>query len=253
MKISIITVSLNSALTIRKTIESVLNQTYSQIEYIIIDGNSDDSTVDIIKEYEPFFGERLVWISEPDDGIYSAMNKGINMSSGTVVGLLNSDDQYTTPQVIFEVATEFVKSGVDVVFGDLHYYKGDDTMSVYRTYSGALFKPWMFRWGIMPPHPTFFVQKKFYCKYGVYNTTFDISGDYELMVRFLYVNRLTYSYIPNDMVAMKLGEVSSKSLMSIIYNNSNNIIKACRMNGVYTNFIMITFRYLFKIVGFIRK
>lgn len=253
MKISIITVSYNSSETIRETIESVLNQTYSDIEYIIVDGESKDSTISIVKKYESKFNGRLRWISEKDEGIYDAMNKGVKMATGDIIGILNSDDIYTSTIIISDVASAFVRNDIGAVFGDLHYFKGQDTLKSYRKYSGKLFKLWMFRWGIMPPHPTFFVRKKYYDKWGTYDKSFDISGDYELLIRFLLVHRISYQYMNTDMVAMRLGGASSKSVKSIILDNSRNIIRACKANGVYTNFFMISFRYIFKIFELANK
>ncbi len=253
MKISIITVAFNSAKTISDTIESVLIQTYSEVEFIIVDGCSTDNTVDIIKEYVPKFNGRLHWISEPDSGIYDAMNKGIKIATGDIIGILNSDDVYTLPTIISEVASAFVTANIGVLFGDLHYFKGQDTFKSYRKYSGRHFKPWMFRWGIMPPHPTFFVIKEYYDRWGIYDKSFDISGDYELMVRFLLVKKIKYKYLNIDMVAMRLGGASTKSLKSIIFDNSRNIIRACKSNHIYTNFFMISFRYIFKIVEMVNK
>jgi glycosyltransferase involved in cell wall biosynthesis len=233
--------------------ESVLTQIFSNIEYIVVDGNSKDNTVAIIKEIEPFFKGRMHWISEPDKGIYDAMNKGIKMATGEIIGILNSDDIYTSTTIISDVASAFVRNDIGAVFGDLHYFKGKDTLKSYRKYSGKFFRPWMFRWGFMPPHPSFFVRKEFYDKWGTYDSSFDISGDYELMVRFLYVKKLTYRYLDLDMVAMRLGGASTKSIKSIIFDNNKNIVRACRSNGVYTNFFMISFRYIFKIIEMATK
>ena len=253
MKISIITVSYNSASTIRDTIESVFAQNYSDIEYIIVDGASTDSTISIVEEYELKFNSRLHWISEKDNGVYDAMNKGIQMSSGEVIGILNSDDIYSSTFIVTEVMTPFIDSNVGAIFGDLRYFKSENNFKFYRKYSSRFFKPWMFRWGFMPPHPTFFVRKEYYDKWGSYDKSFDISGDYELMIRFLLVKKLSYKYLNIDMVAMRLGGASTKSIKSIIFDNSKNIIRACRSNGVYTNFLMISFRYIFKLVEMANK
>lgn len=253
MKISIITVAYNSSLTIKDTFNSVLAQTYSDIEYIVVDGNSEDITVDIIKEYEHLFKTRMQWISEPDDGIYDAMNKGIKMATGDIIGILNSDDIYSSSSVISDVASAFAATDIAVLFGDLHYFKGQNPLKSVRKYSGKPFRPWMFRWGYMPPHPTFFVRKECYEKWGVYDKSFDISGDYELMIRFLLVHKVKYKYMHADMVAMRLGGASTKSIKSIIFDNNQNIIKACRSNGIYTNFLMISARYIFKIVEMANK
>src|ERR1035437_5678500 len=147
MKISIITVSYNSSRTIRETIESVLSQSYPDIEYFVIDGNSTDNTVAIIKEIEPKFEGRMRWLSEPDKGLYDAMNKGIELSTGDIIGFLNSDDVYSSSTVISNVVFSFATSDIDAVFGDLHYFKGRSFDNSVRKYSGGNFKPNMFRWG----------------------------------------------------------------------------------------------------------
>lgn len=250
MKISIITVALNSGATIRDTIESVLFQKYTDIEYIIIDGLSTDNTVNIIVEYEPSFNGRMLWISEADIGMYDAMNKGIQMASGEIIGILNSDDFFTDEQIISKIAESFLDNSIGAVFGNLHFIKKDNLSKSIRKYSGKVFKPWMFRWGFMPPHPTFFVRKIFYKKWGTYDISFDISGDFELMIRFLYVHRLKYKYLNIDMVAMRLGGTSTKSFRSMLLLNNKNIIRACKSNNIYTNIFMIFVRYILKIYEF---
>ena len=157
MKISVITATFNSGKTLRDTIESVLRQTYRDIEYIIVDGASRDDTLDIIREYEPMFGGRMRWISEPDRGIYDAMNKGIGMATGAVVGLLNSDDFYTDECVLERVAAEIMD--VDAVYGDIHYVDDGDLTKCVRYYSSKGFRRWKMRMGFMPAHPSFY----FFC------------------------------------------------------------------------------------------
>lgn len=253
MKVSLITVTFNSSGTLHDTIQSVLSQTYSNIEYIIVDGHSQDNTVDIIKEYEPLFHGRLKWISEKDKGIYDAMNKGIKLASGDVIGIINSDDFYKSNDVITNVANVFNDDNIDVVFGNIQFVNPYNLTRIVRRYSGKGFKPWMFRWGIMPPHPSFFTRKSCYEKYGMYNETFNISGDYDLMVRFIMVNRLRYKYINLDMVIMRMGGASTKSIKSLLFENNCNVIRACRENGLYTNIFMVSLRYIKKISELVVK
>ena len=157
MKISIITVSFNSSETIRDTIESVLNQTYTDIEYIIVDGNSTDNTVEIIKEYEPIFGSRMKWISEKDNGLYDGMNKGIKMASGDVVGIINSDDFYHRNDIIQYIASHFIEDkNLQATFADIRFVNPDNLDKTVRYYASKRFKTWRFRFGFMPPHSKFF-------------------------------------------------------------------------------------------------
>ena len=253
MKISIITVTYNSEKTINDTIQSVLTQSYSNIEYIIIDGKSNDSTLEIIKEYLPLFNGRLKYISEKDSGIYDAMNKGIKLASGDIIGIINSDDFYKSNNVIASVANAFNDNSIEVVFGNIQFVNPNNKIRIVRKYSGKGFRPWMFRWGIMPPHPSFFTRKSCYEKYGMYNSSFNISGDYDLMVRFLLVKKLKYKYMDLDMVIMRLGGASTKSIRSLLINNNYNVIRACRENGVYTNIFMVSLRYIKKISELIFK
>lgn len=253
MKVSIITVAYNSASTISTTIESVLGQLYNNIEYIIVDGCSIDNTIEIIKAYEPRFHGHMRWISEKDTGIYNAMNKGLKMATGEIIGILNSDDFYKDNTVLSNVVDNFLHSRVNVLFGNVLFVSSKNTNKIIRKYSAKGFRPWMFRWGIMPPHPSFFTRKCCYEKYGYYNETFNISGDYELMVRFLAIHKLTYKYLDIDMVIMRLGGASTKDIKSMLIENNKNVIRACRENGIYTNLLMISLRYIKKIVELIIK
>lgn len=248
MKVSIITVAFNSENTISDTIQSVLMQTYVDIEYIVIDGLSSDNTLRIIKNYLPLFEGRMKYISEKDYGIYHAMNKGINLATGDIIGILNSDDFYKDKDVVLKVASSFEDESINAVFGNIQFVHSADITRVVRNYSGKNFRPWMFKWGIMPPHPSFFTRKSCYEKYGVYNHTFNISGDYELMVRFLLINKLKFRYLDLNMVVMRLGGASTKSLKSLVIDNNRNVIRACKENGVYTNIFMVSLRYIKKIL-----
>ena len=178
MKISIITVSYNSAKTIKDTIDSVLRQKYSDYEYLVVDGASKDGTVDIIREYEPKFEGRMCWASESDRGIYDAMNKGIKMATGDVVGILNSDDFFTDIDVLERVAKEFeADTALEAIYGDVHFVKDEDLTKCTRYYSSSYFRPWLLRFGFMPAHPSFYVRKDVYEKYGLYDLQFRTSSD----------------------------------------------------------------------------
>ncbi|MDR1223840.1 MAG: glycosyltransferase [Tannerella sp.] len=250
MKISIITIVHNGAETISHTFDSILRQTYKNIEYIVVDGASTDHTVDIIKAYEPAFGGCMKWISEPDRGLYDAINKGIGMATGDVVGCLNSDDFYTRDDVLSVVANTLKDERIDAVFGDVHFVKPYNLDKCVRYYSSKRFHPHFLRIGFMPAHPSFYIRRRCYEKYGIYSLDYTISSDFDLMVRFFYKHRLAYRYIPMDFVTMRTGGTSTKSIKSRIQLNKEDI-KACRKYGVYTNWVYMLSRYCYKIKEFI--
>lgn len=242
MKVSLLTVSFNSEATIADTIESVQSQDYDDIEYIIVDGNSQDGTKDIITRNASRISK---WISEPDAGIYDAMNKAVKMATGDVVGILNSDDFYADSTIISQVMDAFADPSVDAVFGDLVFVDPTNLSNVVRTYSSAGWNPKKFAWGFMPAHPTFFVRRKYYEQFGLFKTDYKISADYELLIRFLYVRKLKYRYLPIKMVIMRKGGVSSRNLKSNLILNAE-IIRGCRENGIYTNSLMVYSKYFRK-------
>ena len=186
MKISIITVTYNSAATLRDTMESVLAQTYTDIEYVVVDGLSKDNTMDIVREYEPRFQGRMKYISEKDHGLYEAMNKGIRMATGEIVGIINSDDFYHRNDIIQLVADAMAASEVQAVYGDVRFVNPENLDKTVRYYSSKIFRPSLFRFGFMPAHPTFFTYRKYFEQYGYYRLDYKIAADYELLVRFLH-------------------------------------------------------------------
>jgi len=246
MTLSIVTVCYNSEASIRTAIESVLSQTYPDIEYIIVDGGSKDNTLTIVKTYEPKFVGRLKWISEPDDGMYDAMNKGIRMATGAVVGILNSDDFYKSPDCLEKVAKVFENPEIDACFADVHFVKPDHLEKPVRYYSSAKFNPKKFRWGFMPAHPTFFVRREQVNETGYYKTDYQIAADFELLIRFLHANKLRYQYIPLDMITMRTGGKSTRSWKSN-YILNKEIVRACKENGIYTNLFILSLKYFRKI------
>jgi len=251
MKISIITVCYNSEKYIRSTIESVLNQTYENIEYIVIDGCSKDGTVAITKEYEPKFNGRMKWISESDKGIYDAMNKGIKMATGDVVGILNSDDFYIENTVIKQVVDTFVQNKeTQIVFGDVLFVNPDNLDKTVRYYRSKNFTPKRFRFGFMPAHPTFFTYKTNFDKIGYYKIKYTIAADFELLLRFMLLSKLKYKYIPLVFMKMRTGGISTKSYKSKIILNKE-IARACKENGIKTNTFYIYSKYFIKIFEFI--
>jgi glycosyltransferase involved in cell wall biosynthesis len=248
MKISLVTVCYNSASTIRDTLDSVLNQTYPDIEYIVVDGNSKDRTVSIIKEYEPKFNDRIMrWISEPDKGLYDAMNKGIQMATGDVVGIINSDDFYHRNNIIEKVAAAFIENkNIQAVFGDVRFVNHDNLNKTVRYYSSKHFSIRRFRFGFMPAHPTFFTYKENFERFGYYQTDYIIAADYELLIRFLHKNKLSYKYLPLDFMKMRIGGRSTASFKNRVILNQE-IVRSCKENDIYTNLLILSMKYLVKI------
>lgn len=243
MTISLITVSYNSAATLAHTIASVRNQDYKDIEYIVVDGASKDNTLSIIRQNEDVITK---WISEPDKGIYDAMNKALRMATGEVVGIINSDDFYHADNILSQIANAFEDENVDAVFGDLVFVDSANLDKVVRTYSSRGWHPGKFARGFMPAHPTFFVRKKFYDQFGLFKTDYRIAADYELLIRFLYVNKLRYHYLPLTMVTMRRGGASTGGIKSTIILN-DEIIRACRENGIRTNVFKVYPKYFIKV------
>lgn len=249
MKISLITVTYNSAGSLRDTIESILRQTYKDVEYIIVDGLSQDGTVDIVREYEQVFGGRMRWISEKDKGLYDAMNKGINMATGDIIGILNSDDFFTSDTVLQSVVEGF-SDDIDAVYGDIHFVRPSDLSKSVRYYSSRNFRPWALRFGYMPAHPSFYARRELFEKYGVYSLNYRLAADYEMMVRLFRKAKIRYKYLPVDMVTMRTGGMSTRSVRNRLRLTVEDA-KACRENGMYSNFLMCSCKYITKFFEFI--
>ena len=243
MKVSIITVVRNNQDTIAHAIDSVLNQDYPDIEYIVIDGDSDDATVDIIKSYGNKIN-RLV--SESDKGMYDGMNRGLKLATGNIVGLLNSDDFYEHNQVISEVVKESVKKKVDLIFGDIVFVKPQNLHRVIRYYSSAKFHPELLSWGWIPAHTSCFLKREVYEKYGYFKTDYQLAADYELLLRFIKIHQISYTYLPKVLVRMRLGGASNKNLLCRWIANKE-ILRACAEHGIKTNFFKLLARYPAKI------
>ena len=248
MKISVITPSFNSASTIRDTIDSVLAQNYANIEYIIVDGASSDETVDIVKGY----GNRIAkFISEKDGGIYNAMNKGISMSTGDIVGILNSDDFYADVSVLSGVAAAFNGGIVDSIYGDLDYVDWRETKKIVRKWRAGKHTWKSFRYGWHPPHPTFFVKRDLYDRLGNFREDLKIAADYELMLRFIYVNKITMSYLPKVLVKMRDGGASSSGLAA----RKTTYIEDARgwsFNNLQPSIFALTMKRVRKLVQWLR-
>jgi glycosyltransferase involved in cell wall biosynthesis len=247
LKVSIITVSYNSAATLQSTIDSLAIQDYSDIEYIIVDGNSTDGTQDIIRANPDVV---TFWISEPDKGLYDAMNKGIKMATGDIVGIINSDDFYHRSDAISQIVQAFGDSGKQSVYTDILFVNPDDLTKTVRYYNSKRFKLHKLSRGIMPAHPTFFTYRDNFEKYGYYRTDYKIAADFELVVRFLYKNKLSHHYLPIDLMKMRTGGLSTKSWKSNFIINQENY-RACKENGLQTNYLKLYSRYFRKLLEFI--
>lgn len=243
MKVSIITATYNSAETVRDTIKSVFLQNYEDIEYIIIDGGSKDNTLDIVDEYKGIISKV---VSEPDNGIYDAMNKGIRMATGDVVGILNSDDFYTSNNVISKIVAEFQKEKVDAVYGDIHFVRSHDLNTCVRYYSSKHFRSSYFRFGFMPAHPSFYVKRECYVKYGLYALDYKIAADFDILVRFIHKHKIKCKYIPLDFVTMRMGGASTDGLRSKLTLNEEDV-RACRKYGIFTVRSFMMMRYVYKV------
>jgi len=262
MKISVITVCRNSAKTIETAFASVLSQHYSDYEYLVIDGGSEDGTIDLIKKWEPLFNGRMRWISEHDEGMYDAINKGIRMATGDVVGILNADDFLSDDRVIERVAEAFGTTKIDVVYGDVRFIKspcqgaavpeltalrGAKTL---RYYSAKRWRPWMLQWGYMPPHPGVYIRRECFECLGTYKLGYHIAADYELLIRYLRKAKLALYYLPCCMVGMRMGGKSTKSWRSNLLLNQE-IVRGNRENGYFCCMPMLVPKYAFKVFEFV--
>lgn len=249
MRVSIITAVYNDIETVEQCINSVLSQHYENIEHIIIDGGSTDGTIEIIKKYN---NKTSKSVSEPDDGIYCALNRGINLASGDIIGVLHADDFYANDNVIETMVSQMKKHNVDSCYGDLLYVRKENTDQTVRYWKSCPYKNGLFQKGWMPPHPSFFVRKYIYNKYGVFNTDFKIAADYELMLRFLEKNKITTHYIPSVLVKMRTGGVSNRNLKNIARKTVEDY-RAWRVNNQPVTFNTILYKNLSKIPQFFRR
>lgn len=248
MKISIITASFNSAATIRDTLTCIRQQDHPDIEHIVVDGGSTDDTREIVSG----FPHVAKWISEKDQGIYDAMNKGIRMATGEVIGILNSDDIYTGPAILSGVAAIFADPAVKTAYGDLQYIHSQDTGKVIRTWKTGGFRKKNFYYGWMPPHPTFFVRKEIYTRVGLFDTSLRSAADYEMMLRILVRYNIPASYIPGVMVKMRVGGMSNASIWNRIRANKEDRL-AWKLNNLRPYFFTLYMKPLRKIPQYLIK
>lgn len=231
MKVSIITAVKNNCRTISETLESVLNQTYTNYEYIIIDGGSDDGTLDIIRSWAPKFDGKMKYYSAPDKGVYNAINKGITLATGDVIGFLHADDFYTDNNVVKAIADSMSDKRVDLVYGDICFVGNKDKKRVTRYYSSKKFTPDKLKYGFAPPHPSLYCRRELYKIYGLYKENYIIAADFEMFVRLFRHSKVLSKYIPLNMVTMRKGGIST-SWKHILSTNIREKLRALRENNI---------------------
>lgn len=233
MKISVITAVYNRHQTVGQALDSVLSQSYPAVESIVIDGASTDGTLAVLEPYRPRLG---VLISERDQGIYDALNKGLMHATGDVVGFLHADDVYEDREVLAKVAVAFRDPSVDAVYGDLVYVRHDDISKVIRYWKSGPYDHAALSRGWMPPHPTFYVRRSVYERLGGFNTRYRIAADYDTVLRFLAVGKIGVAYVPEVLVRMRVGGISNRSLKTIFRKSCEdmNVLKLNRVGGLIT-------------------
>ena len=271
MKISLITACFRSAGMLRTAMDSVLEQKGVDLDYIVVDGGSDDGTVELLKEYEAKFVGRMRWISEKDRGMYDAINKGIKMATGDIVGILNADDILAADDTLSTIAGAFCRkerkgrkegcgerdsSEVDCVYADIRFVRDGDSVEelrdarTVRYCSAARWKPWMFRFAAMVPHPSFYARRECFDRLGMYSLDYRICADFELVLRFLGIAKLPAAYLPKCVVVMRTGGASTAGWRSNVEINREDL-KALKANGIWSCLPLIYLKYLFKIWGFV--
>jgi glycosyltransferase involved in cell wall biosynthesis len=247
MKVSIITVCYNSEKTIEDTLKSIQSQTYPDIEYIVVDGLSKDRTNDIVKEYNDIVS---IHISEKDNGLYDAMNKGVRIATGDIIGVLNSDDILSNEDTIQKLVNSIGSN--DGIYGDVGFYAEHDFSDKKRHYSSNGFTKKKFSRGMMPAHPSFYVRKECYEKAGLYRTDFKIASDFDMVLRIFSLPNTSFTYLKEEIVKMRLGGVSTSGFMSN-YILNKEILESCKKNGIKANWFSILSKYPSKIMGYIFK
>ena len=277
MKISVITACYNSAATIRTAMESVWAQRGADVEYIVVDGGSTDGTVDILKEYSTRSTRStrpnlsFKWLSEPDKGMYDAINKGIKMATGDIIGILNADDVLASDDTLAHIAYAFeqkespvphspfpVPQRIDALYADIRFVRTGDSLESLRSAptvrycSAAKWKPWMFRFAAMVPHPSFYVRRACFERLGGYSLDYRICADFELELRYLYLAKLKAAYLPECVVVMRMGGASTADWRANVEINREDF-RALRTHGIWSCLLLIYLKYLFKIWGFVFK
>ncbi|MFC3678312.1 glycosyltransferase family 2 protein [Ferrovibrio xuzhouensis] len=241
--VSVITVCYNSAKTLGAALQSVADQDYRNVEHIVIDGASSDGTADIL---DRFRGGLAAVVSEPDKGIYDAMNKGLQRASGDIIAFLNADDQYVSPHVLSRVAGQIAEHGLDALMGDVTFFREGQPGQVVRRYRSDRFSPGRLAWGWMPAHPALFLRREVVRKAGLFKTDYRIAGDFEYIIRIFHGQQLRYRHLPEVLVRMQAGGVSTNGLQAKIRLN-REVLRACRENGIRTNMLKILSKYPIKL------
>lgn len=250
MKISVITITYNSQFTVEDTIKSVLSQDYPDVEYIIVDGLSKDKTMEVVNQYRNRISKI---VSEKDKGLYDALNKGIGLATGDIVGMLHSDDIYANEHVLSRIADEFKQhSNTQAVYGDLVFVSRADTNKIMRTWTAGEYTDGAFLKGWMPPHPTFYIQKECYDKYGMFNTSLKLSADYELMLRMIHKHKVNVRYIPQTLIKMRMGGVSNVSFFVKLKANLEDKM-AWKLNGIKPGTLTLLKKPLHKLKQYFKR
>lgn len=242
MKISVITATLNNGVTLEATIKSVMQQTHNDVELIIVDGASTDNSVEIISRWQQLYPNKIRFVSEPDNGVYNAINKGLKMASGEVIGVLHGNDTFSSPHVLAQVAHAMNNDNIDFVFGDISYR--DKAGKIVRYYSSAGYDKSMLRYGIAPPHPSLYVRKKTFDSIGLYKENYLIAADFDFFIRLMTVSDLPSQYLPIDMVTMSMGGLST-TLRHRIFTNNREKYRALRENGIKVCPLSLLKRYFY--------
>ncbi len=245
-RVTIITATYNSASTVKDTLASIDAQEYPHIEHLVVDGCSKDETLSIVNT----FGHVTQLVCEPDNGIYDAMNKGIKIATGDIIGILNSDDFYADARVISDVVNHFETTGCDALYADLLYVDAEKTSKVVRKWKSGEYKRDNFLIGWMPPHPTFFVKKEVYEKFGLFDTRLRSAADYELLLRFMYINKIAISYLPRVLVHMRSGGMSNRSFKNRIKAHLEDY-RAWSFNGIRPKWYTVVLKPIRKVFQYL--
>jgi len=249
MKITVVTVAYNAASTIADTIHSVAVQTHADLEHIVIDGASQDKTAEIAQQTS---GRISLIVSKPDLGVYDAMNKGLALASGDVIGFLNADDLYASKDVLSRVVGIMERESLDALFGDVEFFRPKDPTRTVRRYRSARFSPDQIALGWMPAHPALFLRRRVYESYGLFRTDYRIAGDFEYCARIFHSNTLVYRSLPETLVRMRTGGISTSGWRNTLLLN-REVLRACRENGIDTNILKIFSKYPAKLLEFLVK
>ena len=248
MKISVITVAYNSAATLARTLRSVAGQTHRSVEHIVIDGGSTDATRAVLREAGSHVS---CFVSEPDHGIYDAMNKGVALATGDVISFLNADDHFAHADVLARVAQQFAQAPLDALLGDVAFFRPQAPDRMVRRYRSDRFSPRALGWGWMPAHHSLFVARTLFDRVGPFKTDYRIAGDYEWVARAFGAGQLRYSHLPEVLVHMQTGGISTRGWRSTVLLNQE-VMRACRDNGIATNWLKILSKYPTKLLEYIQ-